>query len=161
MRNTGKKYIRSYSGGIEILIRRGSKVLHRRFSARTYGSLAAAEAAATSSAEQLHMEHFGCPLTNGFTHIRKRGASDTDIPPGISREYDKSKLLRYFVCSAQHNGRVQRIRFNIKKLGEINALIGALDARSKAVGVPLEMLTSQCSEALQHAISNHMTSSNP
>lgn len=130
-----EKYLRVIAKGVLLHMRRGDIEVYRVFSARRYGSLDSAWREARNVRDQEHLRLFGAPVTQGFSHIRKRGGAPDDLPGGISRECMADGSIRYFVVSIQSGSKTTRRRFSAKRLGTGCALFRALSLRADHLGV--------------------------
>lgn len=119
------KYLYEYSLGVKIHIVRCGREIVLLCPFNQYGGRKKTWDAARSMRNTIHKKEFGCDVTMGFSHVKKRaGSLNPELPPRVSYGYSRGEKF-YVVASYIENNKVCRKRFNIKKLGLNNAIQSA------------------------------------
>lgn len=133
------KYIKVCEGSVRVKIERGSDEHLRHFPIRSYPSLDKAMDAAIQWRDEMHLKHYGIPVTERIVQISSRQKNLTHLDPstgeklpdlttGLSYGFHRGRLL-YVVASYQDGNRPKRKRFSITKLGLEGAINSANDFR--------------------------------
>lgn len=114
------KYIKRYSRGWIVHIRKAGKRHSARFSMLRYGSLDAALLAAQSHRDRVHYEMFGYPVSTRLSHGGKRKGSETEfkgliLPVGMTLQRVRGEPTYFVIKPFQEGDR--KLRFNLRQLG--------------------------------------------
>lgn len=134
------KYLKSYSGGVEVFIRRLGITYTKKFSYRSHNGFRNTMVVAKRHRDKVYLELFGHALEDGFHHLKKRKTKRKSIcgpiiplPPGVSLGYSRGKLLYIVSSNIGKNKKISRKRWNIKKLGLTTSLLMAESYRNKNI----------------------------
>lgn len=128
------KYIRRYSRGWIVDIRKGDHKYLRRFPSRSHGGSSEALQAAREDRDRQHSLLFGFLVTERPIHTDKRKGAESefeglDLPVGISVQRVRGRPL-YFVVRPINEGE-QKTRFNIEEHGLFTAYNMAIDLQHR------------------------------
>lgn len=126
------RYLRRYSGGVQVRIVRIGINYTRKFSHRAHGGKEKAEQKARTHRDRVYLALFGNELCESSHLLKPRG--DSEYPPGVSPVIGHEGAIAAFIASWQDlDGRTIREYFSVLEHGLGLAERMATDARVKGV----------------------------
>ncbi|MDU8351224.1 hypothetical protein RYA05_04845 [Pseudomonas syringae pv. actinidiae] len=126
------RYLRRYSGGVQVRIVRIGINYTRKFSHRAHGGKEKAEQKARNHRDKVYIALFGTELCESSHLLKPRG--DSEYPPGVSPVVSLEGSTTAFIASWQdREGQTVREYFSVLEHGQELAVMKAIEARVNGV----------------------------